>query len=84
MNRLRLRRVGDRLVAIAVLTLVQAVLVTQVVIGLHADNRLLFERVIPVCQEDAVLLGAGSFENGRYSTYVCGPAADDYSEGVSR
>lgn len=32
----------------------------------------------PACQEDMVLLGAGSFEHGRWTSYVCGPAVDDY------
>ncbi len=33
---------------------------------------------IPACAEDAVLIGAGRFESGRWSSYVCGPAADDF------
>lgn len=36
---------------------------------------------IPRCTEDAVLVGTGSFDNGRWSAYVCGPAVDDYEEG---
>ena len=36
---------------------------------------------IPGCQEDVVLLGSGSFERGRWSSYVCGPAVDDYQKG---
>lgn len=38
-------------------------------------------RYIPRCAEDAVLIGAGAFVNGRWSRYRCGPAVDDYSEG---
>lgn len=34
-------------------------------------------RQMPVCQEDAILLGTGQFERGRWSSYVCGPAIDD-------
>lgn len=34
---------------------------------------------LPRCPEDAVLIGSGSFDGGRYSSYVCGPAVDDYS-----
>lgn len=33
---------------------------------------------IPECQEDAVLIGAGDFQNGTWDYYVCGPAVDDY------
>lgn len=33
---------------------------------------------MPACPEDAVLVGVGSFEHGRWSEYVCGPAVDDY------
>lgn len=36
------------------------------------------ERVVPACEEDAVLIGAGDFEHGRWSAYECGPAVDDY------
>ena len=36
--------------------------------------------VIPRCQEDVVLVGTGRFESGRWSSYVCGPAADDFIE----
>jgi hypothetical protein len=32
---------------------------------------------IPACPEDAVLIGEGDFVAGRWSSYVCGPAADD-------
>lgn len=35
-------------------------------------------RQVPVCEEDAVLVGMGPFENGRWDSYVCGPSADDY------
>ena len=33
---------------------------------------------IPQCAEDAVLVGAGAFDNGRWSAFVGGPAVDDY------
>lgn len=36
---------------------------------------------IPACEEDAVLIGVGDFEQGRWSAYTCGPAVDDYEEG---
>jgi hypothetical protein len=35
---------------------------------------------LPRCQEDAVLIGTGAFDAGRWSAYVCGPAVDDYKE----
>ena len=38
---------------------------------------------IPRCYEDQVLVGIGQFDTGRYETYVCGPAMDDY-EGYVR
>ena len=35
---------------------------------------------VPACTEDAVLVGIGAFENGRWDAYVCGPARDDLVE----
>ena len=35
--------------------------------------------VVPACQEDSVLVGAGQFENGRWDWYECGPAVDDFT-----
>ncbi len=32
---------------------------------------------VPVCQEDSVLVGVGSFNRGRWTQYECGPALDD-------
>jgi len=32
------------------------------------------------CYEDSVLIGMGSFENGRWTFYVCGPAIDDFTD----
>lgn len=37
-------------------------------------------RSVPVCMEDAVLVGTGDFEDGRWSRYECGPSFDDYVE----
>lgn len=31
----------------------------------------------PRCQEDEVLVGVGHFIDGRWTSYVCGPAVDD-------
>ena len=36
-------------------------------------------RVVPACQEDAVLIGAGDFDGGRWDWYECGPAVDDFT-----
>lgn len=35
-------------------------------------------RPTPICAEDAVLIGTGEFENGRWQSFECGPARDDY------
>ena len=43
----------------------------------RSSIKLDYYRVIPQCQEDAVLVGVGDFENGRWTRYVCGPALDD-------
>jgi hypothetical protein len=37
--------------------------------------------IIPICQEDQVLVGRGEFSHGRYDGYECGPALDDYVGG---
>lgn len=33
---------------------------------------------IPQCPEDSVLVGIGSFVDGRWDNYFCGPALDDF------
>ncbi len=35
---------------------------------------------LPRCYEDAVLVGAGQFENGQWDNYICGPSFDDYTQ----
>ena len=35
----------------------------------------------PRCQEDAVIIGQGDFDDGRWEYYTCGPALDDYGNG---
>lgn len=42
---------------------------------------LLAFRIVPRCQEDVVLVGTGDFERGRWTSYACGPAVDDYIGG---
>ena len=51
-------------------------LVLAALIGLSGGSAL--SRPVPACPEDAVLLGVGDFEAGRWTGYVCGPAVDDY------
>lgn len=35
-------------------------------------------RVMPQCMEDAAIIGVGDFHSdGRWTSYVCGPAFDD-------
>jgi hypothetical protein len=36
------------------------------------------ERTVPSCEEDAVIVGTGDFEHGRWTSYVCGPSADHF------
>jgi len=38
-------------------------------------------RTVPQCAEDAVIIGTGDFDNGRWTQYICGPALDDYTGG---
>lgn len=62
---------------------VALVLVAVAGIGLGAVGGYLGRSALmPVCQEDAVLIGEGSFEGGRWDRYGCGPAVDDYSAGT--
>ena len=35
-------------------------------------------RIVAQCQEDAVLIGMGAFEDGRWTWYECGPALDNF------
>lgn len=37
---------------------------------------------LPHCEEDQAIVGVGSFDNGRWSDYQCGPALDDYQSGA--
>ena len=53
------------------------ILATLIFALLLATLRLQTTRRIPQCYEDAVLVGIGDFDNGRWDTYVCGPALDD-------
>jgi hypothetical protein len=36
-------------------------------------------RPTPQCAEDVVLQGTGEFVNGRWSSFECGPARDDFT-----
>lgn len=61
----------------AIFTLVCMLAIVIFGVGLIgiADN----VRPVPRCPEDAVLVGLGEFEGGRWTTYRCGPALDDYA-----
>ena len=37
-------------------------------------------RFVPRCQEDAVIVGMGDFNHGRWSEHVCGPSLDDFGQ----
>ena len=39
----------------------------------------LYFNAIPKCHEDVTLVGVGNFGRGRWSSYECGPALDDFS-----
>jgi hypothetical protein len=55
-------------------------LVPLVALGLLLGGLFLAgNRFVPRCSEDAVIVGAGKFEGGRWSEYVCGPATDEYA-----
>jgi len=36
-----------------------------------------WQRRVPKCPQDSVLLGKGSFNEGRWSHYMCGPSVND-------
>lgn len=46
--------------------------------AIAADRQASTSRTVPACEEDAVLIGSGDFVAGRWTTYLCGPSADDY------
>ena len=48
--------------------------------GPNAGAVTLPDTSMPRCPEDAVLVGVGSFDDGRWTEYQCGPAVDDYQE----
>ena len=72
-----------RLTEIARVTAYTA-LVVLCVVGLIGAASLVIDVMVtgmsmPQCQEDQVLLGTGDFNEGRWSSYECGPAADDFA-----
>jgi hypothetical protein len=54
-------------------TLAMLALFAAVQLGAHVAR----VEAIPPCAEDVVIIGVGSFEDGRWTAYACGPAADD-------
>ena len=53
-------------------------------LGLLASIALPQQPVLPQCPEDAVIVGAGEFESGRWTAYECGPALDDFDPTAGR
>ncbi len=51
-----------------------AFMILALSVALYLDHIVTF----PQCQEDVVLVGIGDFEDGRWDSYICGPAVDDY------
>jgi len=66
-------KVGEIVVATAVIGLF---VVGMVLVGVYMGQ----SRPVPRCQEDAVLVGEGDFNKGRWTGYVCGPALDDFAQ----
>lgn len=58
-----------------------AVLASILVIGVAWGNYTDTRRVVPKCQEDAVVVGRGDFTHGRWDRYACGASVDDYQRG---
>jgi hypothetical protein len=58
---------------------VAVIIAILVVVTTVIDYGLFGERTLPRCNEDVVLMGKGSFLNGRWSEYECGPALDDFA-----
>ncbi len=63
-------------VTILIISVVVALAFVVIVIGLAQYLESLV--IIPQCHEDVVLVGIGDFENGRWDSYTCGPAVDDF------
>ena len=59
------------------LVIALAIMLVAVSIALYIDHII----TLPQCQEDVVLVGVGDFEHGRWTSYECGPAVDDYITG---
>ena len=57
------------------LALATVAIVVVVALAAHGPRVAL----VPRCVEDAVLVGLGDFEAGTWSSYECGPAADDFT-----
>lgn len=66
----------SRLMKAVILGLGMLAVVTSVAVNAYFT---LQSRPVPQCQEDHVLLGTGDFDEGRWTSYECGPAADDFA-----
>lgn len=60
-----------------VVIILLAVLVIAVAVAVGVRITLASRRV-PQCQEYVVIVGTGDFNKGRWTTYECGPALDDF------
>lgn len=56
-----------------------SIMIVTAVIVLLGMFKVIGFRLVPKCQEDAVLVGYVSFEAGRWKHYECGPALDDFT-----
>lgn len=68
-------RTSDPLIASATISALIASLAIITILGML----LVSKANLPTCPEDAVLVGTGQFESGRWEHYECGPAVDNYT-----
>jgi hypothetical protein len=76
------KRLVLALLALAVLATVRVYLTTPIqvcVAGACTPDYTAVAPPLPACPEDAVLVGVGDFDAGRWTAYACGPALDDCS-----
>lgn len=63
---------------VEIVVIVGAVIIALVATAFNVDRELK-HRSVPQCQEDVVLVGVGDFNKGRWTSYECGPAVDDFA-----
>lgn len=57
--------------------LVVCALIVALAITAAIDDVVVQGPLIADCPEDSLLRGTGQFEDGQWTSYVCGPAVDD-------